>query len=111
MAGKNTTIGRDALGDNSKIATVARTTQPLTNTLLWYIIVITKDTTATIGAYYLGMIPYVGPFLAIGISILIEYLWSGELSIFGYGIDVEPLLINGKTIQEWVNVWVNSWFE
>ena len=59
----------------------------------------------------MGMIPYIGPFLAIGIPILIEYLWSGELSIFGFGIDMEPLLINGKTIEEWVRVWVNSWFE
>ena len=38
-------------------------------------------------------------------------LWSGELSIFGFDIDVQPIKINGKTIEEWVKSWVNSWFE
>ena len=68
-------------------------------------------TGVTVGAYSLGMIPYVGPFLAILVPIGVEYLWSGELSIFGFDIDVQPIKINGKTIEEWVKSWVNSWFE
>ena len=69
------------------------------------------NTGQTVGAFFLGCIPYAGPFLAIGVPILVDYLWSGELCIFGFDINVQPVLINGKTVEEWVKYWVNSWFE
>ena len=68
-------------------------------------------TAVTVGSYFLGMIPYAGPFLAILVPIGVEYLWSGDLNFFGFDVDVKPILINGKTIEEWVKYWVNSWFE
>ena len=36
---------------------------------------------------------------------------SGELCIFGFDIDVEPWRPYGKTPQEWIKRWINSWFE
>ena len=69
------------------------------------------NTGQTIGSYFLGGIPYAGPFLAIGIPIFVDYIWSGELCIFGFDINVEPWKPYGKTLEEWVKYWINSWFE
>ena len=65
----------------------------------------------TVGSYFLGGIPYAGPFLAICVPIVVDYLWSGELSIIGFDINVKPILFEGKTLEEWVKYWVNSWFD
>ena len=70
------------------------------------------NTGQTVGSYFLGGIPYAGPFLAIGIPITVDYLWSGELCIFGFDLDfVTAITIKGKTPEEWVKYWINSWFE
>ena len=44
-----------------------------------------------------------------GDSVTIGGLVSS--AIFGFDIDIEPILIEGKTFEEWVKYWVNSWFE
>ena len=70
------------------------------------------NTGQTVGSYFLGGIPYAGPFLAIGVPITVDYLWSGELCIFGFDLDFVPAItIKGKTPEEWVKYWINSWFE
>ena len=37
--------------------------------------------------------------MAIVLPIGVDYLWSGALSIFGFDIDVPPLLIKGKQLK------------
>ena len=70
------------------------------------------NTGQTAGSYFLGGIPYAGPVLAIGVPITVDYLWSGELCIFGFDLDFVPAItIKGKTPEEWVKYWINSWFE
>ena len=50
--------------------------------------------------------------LAIGVPITVDYLWSGEFCIFGFDLDFVPAItIKGKTPEEWVKYWINSWFE
>ena len=49
-------------------------------------------------------------FLAICVPIVVEYLWSGELSIIGFDINVKACKPFGKTLEQWVKSWVNSWF-
>ena len=70
------------------------------------------NTGQTVGSYFLGVIPYAGPFLAIGVPIIVDYLWLGELCILGFDLDFVPaIIIEGKTPEEWVKYWINSWFE
>ena len=70
------------------------------------------NTGQTVGSYFLGGIPYAGPFLAIGVPIFVDYIWSGELCIFGFDLDFVPAItIKGKTPEEWVKYWINSWLE
>ena len=69
------------------------------------------NTGQTVGSYFLSFVPLAGPFLAIAVPITVDYLWSGELCIFGFDINVEPIELQGKTAEEWVKYWVNSWFE
>ena len=65
----------------------------------------------TVGSYFLACIPYAGPFLAIGVPIIVDYIWLGELCIFGFDINVESWKPFGKTPEGWVKYWINSWFE
>ena len=65
----------------------------------------------TVGGYFLGCIPYAGPFLAIVIPTAVNYIWYGELNIAGFTIDAEPLLVDGKTLEELVKEWINSWID
>lgn len=68
-------------------------------------------TRQTVGSYFLGCIPYVGPFLDIAVPIFVDYIWSGELCIFGFDINVEPWKPYGKTPEELVKYWINFLFE
>ena len=65
----------------------------------------------TIGSFFLGGVPYVGPFLAIIVPIGIDYLWSGELCVFGLDINVSPIIIYDKTFEEWFKYCIYSLIE
>ena len=65
----------------------------------------------TVGSFFLGGVPYVGPLLAIIVPIGADYLWSGELCIFGFDINVYPIIVFGKTAEEWVKYGINSLIE
>ena len=67
--------------------------------LVSFIVDSIHTTGQTVGSYLLGGIPYAGPFLAICVPIVVDYLWSGELSIIGFDIMLSQFCSKGKHLK------------
>ncbi len=66
------------------------------------------NTGQTVGSYDLTFVPVAGPVLAIGVPIVVDYFWYGELIVFGFDIGAEPLLFGGESLQNITKNLVNS---
>ena len=57
------------------------------------------------------LIPYVGPFLAVPVSMLVEtildQIWHGEEVLWIKGANIS---IKGKSIEEWFKDLLTKWF-
>ena len=86
----------------------------LSNSQKWISFIIDTIHTSgqTVGGYFLQYVPWVGKGLSFTVPILVEYIWSGELNILGFDINLGWYInINGKSLKDSTKSWINAWFE
>ena len=61
-------------------------------------------------SYVTALIPYAGPFLAVGATFGFDLLWKGEWKLDVFGWHVPGLKIKGQSIDAWIKDWLTKLF-